>query len=159
MFKKIMAAALAFACIPLFICVAGADDAAPVPADNTPKRSVPSSYFQGTWKGNWGGFIDSSASQEITLVVGREVREKVFDVKYSWGEVKWRRGTVPAGRLRTEGREQGDKLLVQWENKKGRKFELTLQKEKEDQIKARIEKSGPTGPNDRPVNETFLYRK
>jgi hypothetical protein len=85
--------------------------------------------------------------------------EKIFDVTYSWGAVTWPRGFIPAGRIRTEGKEQDDKFHFQWENKQGRKFEVVLQKDKDNVVKARIEKSGPSGPRERLFNEAFLYRK
>jgi hypothetical protein len=59
----------------------------------------------------------------------------------------------------TEGREQGDKFHFQWENKQGRKFEVVLQRDKDDTVKARIDKSGTSGPKERPFNKTSLHRK
>jgi len=157
--RKIVVAVLLFVIVPLAALAAHAEDAKPAPGDNTSPQSAKASYFQGKWVGSWPGFLSSTASQDVTIHIGQETREKTFDVTYSWGEVTWLRGTVPAGKISTEGREQDDRFQFQWENKQGRKFEVVLQKNKDDVVKARIEKSGPTGPRERPFNETFLYRK
>ena len=159
MTRKIFMAALFLAILPLTSYSAYADDAKPAPGDNTSPQSVKASYFQGIWSGSWPGFYSPTASQDVTINIGQETREKIFDVTYSWGAVTWLRGNVPAGNIRTEGREQDDEFHFQWENKQGRKIEVMLQKNKDNMVKARIEKSGPSGPRERPVNETFLYRK
>jgi len=41
----------------------------------------------------------------------------------------------------------------------GRDFEITLQKYKDNVVKARIDRSGPYKPSERPYNETYLNRK
>ena len=159
MIKKIVAAAFFLAVISFAVCSALADDPIPVPGEDGSPGAAGSSYFQGDWSGSWAGFADSSANQEVKIHIGRKITENTYVVKYSWGAVTWRRGSMPAGRITTEGREQGDTFSFQWEGKQGRKMEVTLRRLKEDEVKARIEKSGPSGPGDRPVNETFLYRK
>ena len=116
-----------------------------------------SSYFQGIWSGSWPEFMSPTTSQDVTINIGQETREKIFVVTYSWGAVTWARGFIPAGRIRTEGKEQDDKFHFQWENKQGRKFEVVLQKDKENVVKARIEKSGTSGPLERPFRETSLW--
>ncbi len=159
MTRKIFVAALFLAILLLTSYSAYADDAKPAPGDNTSPQSVKSSYFQGTWSGSWPGYMSPTTSQDVTIQIGQETREKIFVVTYSWGAVTWSRGFIPGGRVKTEGREQDDKFHFQWVNKQGRKFEVVLQKDKDNVIKARIEKSGTSGPLERPFSETSLQRK
>ena len=159
MTRKIFVAALFLAILLLTSYSAYADDAKPAPGDTTSPQSVNASYFQGIWSGSWPGYQSSTTSQDVTINIGQETREKIFDVTYSWGAVTWPRGFIPAGRIRTEGREQDDKFHFQWENKQGRKYEVVLQRDKDDTVKARIDKSGTSGPLERPFSETSLHRK
>lgn len=113
-------------------------------------------FFQGVWVGEWTGWQDTSIRQEATVEVGSEIREGVFEVKYSWGEAKYIRKTIPAGKVRTEGRMREDRFYFSWENKKGKTFEMTLRKLDENTVKAREERSGTS---ERPYSETTLKRK
>ena len=158
MIRKIAVAALFVAVVLLTGSAIYADDAKPVPEGNASPRSAKASYFQGTWSGSWPG-LSSTNTQPVTVGGGEETREKVFDVTYTWGEVTWKGKTLQAGEKTTEGREQDDKLLVQWKNKKGMKNELVLQKYEDNKVKARIEKDGNLGPGGRSFIETILYRK
>ena len=110
MTRKIFLAALFLAMLLLTSYSAYADDAKPAPGDTTSPQSVKASYFQGIWSGSWPGFMSPTTSQDVTINIGQETREKIFVVTYSWGAVTWSRGFVPGGRIRTEGREQDDKF-------------------------------------------------
>jgi hypothetical protein len=52
-----------------------------------------------------------------------------------------------------------DQFVFGWRNKEGRDLQVTLKKHEDNKVKARIDKSGPTRPNERPFNETYLSRK
>lgn len=159
MVRKIVSTALILFVVPLFVFAAETDNAAPVAEDADSSPSVVTSYFQGVWVGSWPGFAEASKSQDFTIKIGKEIKEKTFVVVYSWEASDARKGVVPAGKVRTEGTEQDDKFLFQYENKQGRKFTVTLQKHKDDTLKGRIEKLGMIEPKERPYKETYLKRK
>lgn len=116
-------------------------------------------YFQGVWNGEWSGFADPTIRQEATVEVGPQIRDGVYAVTYSWGEASYRGKNIFPGRIKSEGTVQGDTFHFAWENKMGRKFEMSLKKESEDTVKARLERSGPLGPMERPYSEALLKRK
>jgi hypothetical protein len=102
---------------------------------------------------------------ELVRQAGRDGNDRpgnqgnFFDVTYSWEGMTLKDRIIPAGEVRTEGREQDDKFLFQWTNKQGRKFEIILKKFQDNEVKARLEKSGPMGSKERPYNETTLHRR
>ena len=157
--RKMVLTALFLAMIPFSAYAAPAEDAVSPPTDNTTPRSDKTSYFQGVWTGSWPGFSPSEAGQDVTITIGREIRENNFVVIYSWEEVTWRTRIIPGGKVKTEGRAQNDEFHIKWTNKKGRDFEIILMKAKDNEVKARLEKSGPSASGERPYNETSLHRK
>jgi hypothetical protein len=159
MIKKMIVVALFLAVVPMEGYSADTDKTAPPPGESASSPSPGTSYFQGVWVGSWPGFTDAGISQGISIKVGKEIKDKIFNVTYSYDAVETRRGITPAGKVKTEGKEQEDKLFIQGETKHGRKFEITLEKYKNDVVKARIEKLGPTSPKERASNETYLNRK
>lgn len=159
MIKKMLVITLFLLIVPLTIYAASADDTAPLPEDNSTPRSEKSSYFQGTWTGSWQSWADPHVKNDVTVTIGREIRENVFDVVYSWEGMTLKDSIIPAGVVRTEGREQDDKFLIQWTNKQGRENKLILKKIQDNEVKARLERSGPMGPKERPYIETTLYRR
>lgn len=124
------------------------------------KSSDPSnkSFYQGVWVGEWTGWQDTSVRQEAIVEVGPEIRDGVYEVKYTWGDAKYLKKTVPGGKIKTEGMMRGDSFCFSWEKKNG-KFEMALQKKDETTVKARLDRPGPTGPMARPYSETILKRK
>ncbi|MBF8257982.1 MAG: hypothetical protein HW377_356, partial [Actinobacteria bacterium] len=68
-------------------------------------------------------------------------------------------GTIDAGSLKAWGKDQGDKFLIEWKNKKGVKFSITLHKRQEDKVKAVFDSDGPLTITDRSYLETYLTRK
>lgn len=135
------------------------DNAGSLPVGKTSVPSGAPSYFEGVWVGAWPGWQDASASQDVTVKIERGVKEGVFRVEYSWSASNLRSGSVPAGSVRAKGREEDDRFLFGWTNKRGTDVEVTLRKHKDNVVKARIDKSGPLGPGERPFNETFLNRR
>ncbi len=153
-------------CFILFIAIAAAlahaaedDNAGLRPGEKGGAPSGAPSYYEGTWVGAWPAWLGPASSQDVTITIERGAREGVFRVDYSWGATTLRRGTVPAGSVKAKGREEDDRFVFKWTNKRGNDVEVTLRKDTDDKVKARIEKSGPLPPGERPYNETILKRK
>ncbi|GAB4240111.1 MAG: hypothetical protein OHK0028_18150 [Deltaproteobacteria bacterium] len=151
---------LLIAVVPLAVFSAEGDKAASLPAENSSSPSGNSSYFEGVWVGSWPGFRSASFSQDVTIKIDRGAKEGVFPVEYSWG------GGPPGsgfprlpGSVKTKGKEEGGQFVFGWTNKVGRKVTITLKKQEGNKVKAMLEKSGPSDPNERPFNETTLKRK
>jgi hypothetical protein len=121
--------------------------------------ALPPSYFEGTWGGAWPFFMDPSAAQAVTITIRPAKKEGVFVVDYEWGAVNARNKTFPSGSLKAKGVQEGDKFTFQWKNKQDRDFGITLHKQTEDSVKARIDRGGPLAPHERPFTETHLKRK
>jgi hypothetical protein len=121
--------------------------------------AVPPSYFEGAWAGSWRGFYDPGTKQDITVTIEKGAKEGVFLVDYSWGMVQYRNRTTPGGSLKSKGRQQGDQFIFEWKTKQGDERKITLQKESENKVKARIDRGGTLPPNESPVSETYLDRK
>jgi len=157
--RRVILSALFTAIAAIGVYAADNDNASSLPGEKGAAPSGTASYFEGVWVGAWPGWLDASASQDVTIKIERGGKEGVFRVEYSWGASRMRRGTVPAGSVKAKGREEGDRFVFQWANKRGNDVEITLRKHNDDMVKATIEKSGPLGPADRPTNETVLKRK
>lgn len=139
---------------------ADSGNATPSPGERRSTPSVGPSYFEGIWVGAWPGWRSESASQDVTAKINRARSEGVFIVEYSWGPGPSGSGFPPLpGELKTKGRVEGDQFVFGWKNKQGRDFQVTLKKHEDNKVKARIDRSGPTGPNERPYGETYLIRK
>jgi hypothetical protein len=159
MSMKIVAVAVFLAFIPMNVWAAEADKAAPVSGESKTGNQPGASYFQGTWVGYWEGFNEPTR-QDIKVEIGKEVGDKSYEVTYSWDMVTWKRGITPAGEIKTVGKDQGDTFVFRFKRKKGKQTqEITLTKEKENVVKARLEKMGDIGVQERPSNETYLNRK
>ena len=160
MVRKWLSAALAIAIAALTGSAANGDNVLPVSGENKSSPSVNPSYYEGVWVGAWPGWRSASISQEITIKVMRGDEEGIYLVEYSWGAAPADSGFYPMpGSRKLKGREEGDQLVFEWKNKEGRNFKITLKKQEDMKVKARIDKSGPTGSNERPYNETYLRRK
>ena len=148
MIRKVVLSALIISVAVVTGVAANSDNTTPNP-----------SYFEGVWVGSWPSYLSPSTTQGITLNIDRGKKEDVFLVEYSWEAVEFRRGIIPAGSIKAKGREEGDRFNSKWQKKQGRDFEITLQKYKDNVVKARLDKSGPYNPSERPYTETFLNRK
>ena len=138
---------------------AKSDNTTPLAGESKSSPSGNPSYFEGVWVGSWQGYYSPGASMGVTLKIDKEIREGVFPVEYSWEAVSTLRGNFPAGTIKTSGKREGDRFHFKWKNKQGREFEFTLQKESENKVKARIDRSGPYHPHETPYSETYLNRK
>ena len=112
----------------------------PPAADGKSSPPDATSYFEGVWGGKWGWAADGN---EITITVGKRNKNGLFGTSYSWESGKLRTGyPLRPGSLKTWGKEQGDRFLIEWKNKEGVKSSITLIKEKEDSVKAIYDSDG-----------------
>lgn len=148
MFRKILFAAFLVSVLAATGYAADMDNAAVAP-----------SYFEGVWAGSWGGFVNPSIHQDVTVTIGKRGGKGFFPVEYAWGGVDFRNRTVLPGSLKTKGVEEGGRFSFRWKNKEGREFEVTLHKQKENEVKARLDRGGPLSPTEQPYSETVLRRK
>ncbi|MBI5576731.1 MAG: hypothetical protein HY896_10275 [Deltaproteobacteria bacterium] len=139
------------------VFAADGDDTAPAKNDSAPSGGP--SYFEGVWAGKWPGYRSTNLDQDLSITIVKGKREGVFVVTYEFGTVNYMSGPVAGGSFKTRGREEGDKFFFGWTNKQGRKFEVTLQKYKENTVKARIDRLGTITSAERPYTESFLDRK
>jgi len=118
------------------------------------------SYFEGDWAGRWPGFKSEANFQDAAINISKGNAEGVFLVVYSWEGGPTGSGfpTFP-GSVKAKGKVEGDQLVFGWKNKQGREITVTLKKHEENKIKAKLEKSGPTMNNERPINEAIFHRK
>jgi hypothetical protein len=162
MMKKVTVAALflMIAFLPLTGVAAGNDNATALPAGGESASSGNPSYFEGNWVGMWPGFKSTSNYMDAAISIRRGNKEGVFLVEYSWeGGPSGSGFPTSPGSVKAKGREEGDTLIFAWTNKQGKETTITLKKHEEGKIKAKLEKSGPTGPNERPINEAIFKRK
>lgn len=157
--RKIIAVAVFLACVPAGVWAADADNTAPVSGESKTGDQPGTSYYQGVWVGHWTGFNEPT-TQDFKVEIGKEIGDKTYEVTYSWEMVTWKRGTTPAGEVTAVGKDQGDTFVFQFKRKKGKQTqEITLMKYKENVVKARLEKWGDIGVQERPSNETYLNRR
>ena len=121
--------------------------------------AVRSSGFEGVWIGSWPMYQDTATTQDVTLTTGTRGDDGTFPVEYSWGAVSSMRGITPPGSLRTKGREREDTFVARWKTRQGVEHRLTLRKQGEDLVKARIDRTGSLSPVERPYSETQLKRR
>lgn len=127
---------------------ADSDNAAPSP-----------SYFEGVWAGTWPAYLDPATKQDITIAIHRGKKEGVLLAEYEWSSVTLRNRTLPAGKVKAKGSQEGETFTFGWQNKDGRDLKVTLQKQTEDTVKARIDRGGTLQAHERPYTETTLKRK
>jgi hypothetical protein len=126
-------------------------------ADN--EASGGSSYFEGVWAGKWPGYGGSTYDQDVSITIAKGKMKGYFVVTYAWGTLESSTGPILPGSLKTKGRVEGDKFFFKWKTKQGRELEVTLQKHKDNLVKARKDRLGVLNPGERPYTETYLDRK
>ena len=160
MIRKVVFSVFVAAVLVVTGQAADRDNATPLPGESKSTPSIGPSYFEGVWAGAWPGWRSLSVSQDVTVKINRGDKEGVFIVEYSWGPGTSGSGFPPLpGSLKAKGRVEGDQFVFGWRNKEGRDLQVTLKKHEDNKVKARIDKSGPSRPNERPFNETYLNRK
>ena len=125
-------------------------------ADNAAALSQGESFFEGTWVGKWQSQRNPGDSKDVTLVINKGNAGGVFLVDFSWGPPPAGTGFAPAGSLKAEGREEGDKFVINWKSKSGDDVRLTLKKVEDNKVAARQE---ITDSQKRPFMETYLIRQ
>jgi hypothetical protein len=159
MSRKTISIALFLAFLPLVAGAADSDNSTTAPSGNNPPGQAIGSFFQGVWVGEWSGYVDPLIRNDATVEIGAEVKKGVFEVTYSWGEATFRGKTIWPGKIKTKGIVKDDQFRFSWKNKMGRTFDMILKKQSDDKINARLERSGPLGPMERPYSETILTSK
>jgi len=90
------------------------DNTAAPSAGEKPAVST-TSYFQGTWVGNWQSESRDGTGRYVTITVGPKNPDETFDIEYSWGsgeDIKGRH--IIPGAVKTKGREEGEKLVFEF---------------------------------------------
>ena len=115
------------------------------------------SYFEVAWVGKWPWGVDGV---EFTITVWKKNKNGLFGTGYSWGSGRLKNGRpVNSGSLKTWGKDQGDRFLIEWKNKEGVKSSITLVKGKEDSVKAVFDTDGTFVGQDMSDRVTYLKRK
>ena len=125
-------------------------------ADNAAALPQGKSFFEGTWVGKWQSNRNPGDTKNVTLTINKGNAGGVFLVDFSWGPPPAGTGFAPAGSLKAEGREEGDKFVINWKSKSGDDVRLTLKKVEDNKVAARQE---ITDSQKRPFMETYLNRQ
>jgi len=91
------------------------DNTAPPSVEQKPAALKTTSYFQGTWVGNWQSESRDGTGRYVTITVGPKNPDETFDIEYSWGsgeDIKGRH--IIPGAVKTKGREEGEKLVFEF---------------------------------------------
>jgi hypothetical protein len=157
--RKLFSAVIMILALSASGYAAEGDNAASFPAGTAKKPYDAPSFFEGVWGGSWTSHYDRSFKTDFTLTIGKRGEKGGFDVEYSWGMAQLRNRMVPAGSLKTKGRQEGDQFFIKWKNKQGNEMEIKLQKESENKVKGRLDRGGVLPPNESPYYESYLNRK
>jgi hypothetical protein len=141
--------AIILAVIVAAMSMAGVAGSADTPAN--------ASYFEGVWSGSWDM---GQSGQDVTVTIGEKNQKGYHKTTYDYGFVKSPTGgMIPPGSFVIYGREQGEVFTTWWKNSGGEKRTLTLQKYKEDEVKAKLDLEGTTTGGQRPYYNAILKRK
>jgi len=110
-------------------------------AEEQPAALKTTSYFQGTWVGTWQPETRTGTGRDITIKVGPKNPDGTFDIEYSWGLGTPKGGrTIVPGTVKTKGREDGEKLVFEFNDPVNLKMNSIVMTKYEDaRAKARIE--------------------
>jgi len=122
-------------------------------ADN----SASTSYFEGGWIGEWNF---GATRQDVTITIGEKNQKGAHKTTYAygWGKSGTGGGTAP-GSFDVYGMERDGVFTFWWKTKEGKKRTVTLEKQKEDAVKARLELEGSLEQYQRPYYDAILKRK
>jgi len=122
-------------------------------ADN----SANTSYFEGVWSGEWNF---GQARQDITITIGEKNEKGAHKTTYAYGwATSGTGGSTAPGSFDVSGREHDGVFTFSWKTKEGKKRTVTLEKYKENEVKARFELEGPLDPRQLPEYKAILKRK
>jgi hypothetical protein len=125
-------------------------------ADNTTNTS----YFEGVWSGAWVWVEGGGRQQDVTITIGPMNEKGAHKTTYAYGWGKTGTGSdTPPGSFAVYGREHDGAFTFWWKDKEGTKRTVTLVKNKENEVKARIEREGPSTSLQRPYYDAILKRK
>jgi hypothetical protein len=117
------------------------DNTAPSSVGEQPAVLTTTSYFQGTWVGNWQPEDRSGTGRDISIAVGPKNPDGTFDIEYSWGmgtEIGRGRAILP-GTVKTKGREDGGILKFEFNDPANLKTnDIVMTKHEDARAKARI---------------------
>jgi hypothetical protein len=141
--------AIVVAVILAAMSIAGVAGSADPPADG--------SYFMGVWSGTWDM---GQRGQDITITIGEKNEKGYHKVTYDYGFVKSSTGgEIPPGSFDIYGKENGGVFYTGWKDRAGAKRTVTLQKYKEDEVKAKLDLEGTSTGGQRPYYNAILKRK
>ena len=122
-------------------------------ADN----SAGTTYFEGAWSGEWDF---GRSKQDVTITIGERNEKGDFKTTYAYGwATSGTGGSIAPGSFDVSGREQDGVFTFSWKTKEGKKRTVTLEKHKEDAVKARFELEGSLDQYQRPYYDAILKRK
>lgn len=82
-------------------------------ADSTTPPTT--SYFQGTWVGNWQSESRDGTGRDVTITVGPKNPDGTFDIEYSWGSGEdIKRNHIIPGSVQGKAREDGGRLVFEF---------------------------------------------
>jgi len=112
------------------------DNTATPSAEEKPAVLKTTSYFQGTWIGTWK--IEGRTGRDITITVGPKNPDGTFDIEYSWGSGKdIKGGSILPGTVKAKGREDGEKLVINYyDTVYFKTFSIILTKHEDVRVKA-----------------------
>lgn len=141
--------AIVVAAIVAAMSFAGVAGSADPPADG--------SYFMGVWSGTWDM---GQRGQDITITIGEKNEKGYHKVTYDYGFVKSATGgEIPSGSFALYGKVHGGVFYTGWKDRAGAKRTVTLEKYKEDQVKAKLDLEGTSTGLQRPYYNAILKRK
>ena len=141
--------AIVVAVIVAAMSFAGVAGSADPPADG--------SYFMGVWSGTWDM---GQRGQDVTITIGEKNEKGYNKITYDYGFVKSPTGgEMPPGSFNSYGKVHGGVFYVVWKDKAGAKRTLTLEKFKDDEVKAQLDLEGTMTGGQRPYYNAILKRK
>jgi hypothetical protein len=124
-------------------------------SEDTPANA---SYFVGGWSGTWD--LGPTTKQDVTITIGEKNEKGYNKTTYDYGWAKsGNAGSTPPGSFVVYGREHDGVFSFSWKNKEGFKRTITLEKYKEDEVKAKFDLDGPLTAAQRPYYNSTLKRK
>ena len=118
------------------------DNTVPSSTEDKPAALKTTSYFQGTWVGNWERVDASGTGRDITITVGPKSSDGTFDIEYSWGsgQLGNRGSRILPGTVKTKGREDGGILKFEFNDPANLKInDIVMTKYEDVRAKARIQ--------------------
>lgn len=121
------------------------------------ENSTNASYFEGVWSGTWDM---GQAGQDVTITIGEKNEKGAHKTTYAYGWGKsGNAANIPPGSFVAYGREIDGVFSFTWKNKEGAKRTVTLEKYKENEVKAKYDIEGSLGSYQKPYYSAILKRK